>query len=129
MKRVRVLIAVCMILVLGSSMVYAGTSYGRFSTTVGDMNGNGYTAYQTKALTGAEGSLDCDYVGGDYTVDARMQSEPGIIGAWTRNVTDNTTYALGSHSLQSKGERIRIQFSNDLTTLVDVQVEGRWKSN
>lgn len=129
MKRVKIIIAVCTIFMLGSSLVYAGTSSVGYSTTVGKVNGSGYTAYQTKTTTGANGSLRSDEVGGKYTVDARMQDRNGIIGAWTYGVNDNKTYTLKGHINQKKDYGIRVQFSNDLNTFVNVQVEGSFKGN
>ena len=129
MKKFKVFITILVILAVGSSMAYAGTSYKSYSTTVGKLNGNGYTAYQTKAKTGANGTLVSSSVGGKYTVDARMQDKNGIIGPWTRDVDDNKTYTLKGHANHIKGYGIRVHFSNDLTTTVDIQVEGKWKSN
>ena len=40
-------------LVLSGAGAYAGTSYEGYSTTVGKLNGNGYTSYQKKSATGA----------------------------------------------------------------------------
>lgn len=104
----------------------AGTSYTSYSTSVGKFNGNGYTAYQTKTTTGATGNLRSTSVGGKYTVDARMQASSGT-GSWVRSVNSNETRNL-SNSV-SKGSSARVQFSNDLSTPVAVQVSGTWRSN
>ena len=108
---------------------YAGTSYSNYNTTVASFNGNGYTAYQTKATSGANGSLHSYTVGADYFVDVRMIGYDGQAGDWVRNVTDGTNSYLWGNSYQFSGESVRAQFSNDWNTPVSVQVVGEWKSN
>ncbi|RFA32138.1 hypothetical protein CAI16_18980 [Virgibacillus dokdonensis] len=104
----------------------AGTSYSSYNTTVGKFNGNGYTGYQTKSSSGTYGDLRSNTVGGNYVVDARMQASSGT-GSWVRNVTDNDTRSLPNSV--ARGSSARVQFSNDLTTPVNVQVTGSWRSN
>jgi len=94
-----------------------------------EFNGNGYTAYQTKSTSGANGELSSGNVGGDYVVDARMQENDGTAGSWTRNVDDNTDYYLDGHISHVRGDYVRVQFSNDWNTAVSVQVDGSWRSN
>lgn len=60
------------VFVFGLTMVYAGTSYKKYSTTVGKFNGNGYTSYQIKSTSGANGSLNSEHVGADYVVDVQV---------------------------------------------------------
>ncbi|MDO4779354.1 MAG: hypothetical protein Q4A42_07340 [Tissierellia bacterium] len=129
MKKIKTLLALCMVVILGSSMVYAGTSYSDYSTTVGRFNGNGYTSYQTKSISGANGDLYSSSVGADYVVDARMQESDGTAGSWTRDVTDSTNYELDGHVNHSSGDSVRVHFSNDWNTTVNVQVTGSWRSN
>lgn len=40
-----------------------------------------------------------------------------------------TNTSLPGNSKHTKGNSIRVQFSNDWDTPVNVQVSGRWKSN
>lgn len=129
MKKIKSLLALCAVLALGSTMVYAGTSYEGYSTTVGRFNGNGYTSYQAKSTSGANGYLSSRYVGQDYVVDARMQENDGTSGSWTRDIGDATLYELDGHFEHKSGDSVRVHFSNDWNTSVDVQVEGSWKSN
>mgnify|MGYP001630639534 CR=1 FL=1 len=129
MKKIKTLLAVFAIFIFGSMMVYAGTTYEGYNTTVGRLNGNGYTAYQTKYIGGANGDLSSDYVGSDYVVDARMQEDDGTAGSWTRDVDDNSYYDLDGHIDHKYGDYVRVQFSNDWNTTVDVQVGGSWRSN
>lgn len=114
-------------LLLGSS-VCAGTSMQKYSTTVGKFNGNGYTGYQTKACTKEDGYLYSNAVGGSYVVDVRMISND-TKAAWVRDVNDNRGYYIPGNENLKAGNEVRLQFSNDLLTPVDVQVEGEWKSN
>lgn len=107
---------------------FAGNTFSSYNTTVGRFNGNGYTGYQKKATDGANGYLKSNTVGGDYTVDVRMKCSAGN-GSWKRNITDKRNYSLASHYKQTKGKKVCLQFSNDLTTPVAVQVSGSWKSN
>lgn len=117
------------LLALGSGSVYAGTGYQSYNTTVAKFNGNGYTGYQTKQINGANGGLSSSSVGGDYLVDARMQELNGPSGLWTRDIDDGHYYELDGHPNHSNGDSIRIQFSNDWNTPVNVQVRGKWRSN
>ena len=116
------------ILMMFSTVAFAGTTYSHYETTVGKINGSGYSGYQTKVTSGANGILKSTSVGGNYTVDARMSSSCGN-GAWLRNVDDGTVEYLDSPVTQVSGCSVRCQFSNDITTPVDVQVIGDWKSN
>jgi len=107
---------------------HAGNNFSGYNTTVGKMNGNGYSGYQTKSTGGANGYIISTSVGGNYVVDARMNCNKGN-APWKRNITDGTSGSLPGYYKQTAGESIRIQFSNDITTPVDVQVVGKWKSN
>ena len=69
------------------------------------------------------------YVGGDYQVDARMIDSDWNAGAWEYNIDDWDPRVLDGHKKHASGDRVRVQFSNDFLTPVDVQVEGNWLSN
>lgn len=128
LKRI-IAIVICISAIIGAP-VLAGTYYTAYNTTVARVNGSGYTGYQTKANSGENGYLKSTLVGGKYTVDARMQdSTSRVHGPWVRKVTDNKEYVLYSNANHKKGNDMRVQFSNDLTTLVSVQVTGSWRSN
>lgn len=58
-----------------------------------------------------------------------MQEYDGTAGAWTRDITDNAHYALNGHIYHLNGDYVRVHFSNDWNTFVDVQVTGSWRSN
>ena len=117
------------VLMLFGGAVSAGTSMVDYSTTVGRFNGSGYTSYQTKTYSSDKGFLYSNAVGGSYTVDARMVSISGDKAKWVRDVDDNSYYSLPKHTNMNSGKSVRVEFSNDLTTPVRVQVEGQWKSN
>ncbi|WJY26568.1 hypothetical protein [Sporosarcina trichiuri] len=113
------------LLISGGALTKAGTAFTSYNTTVGKFNGSGYTSYQTKAKSSADGYLNSATVGGNYQVDARMNSSSGT-GPWVR-IDDNRSYFL-INSVKS-GAAARVQFSNDLSTPVSVQVTGTWSSN
>ncbi len=115
------------LLLMGSSAL-AGSSYEQYSLVVGKFNGSSFSYSQTKATGGADGYIDSYEVGGSYKVDVRMESDDGN-GSWLRNVTDGTNKAIPGTSKQKKGCSVRAEFSNDITTPVDVLVIGEWKSN
>ncbi len=108
--------------------VYAGTSTTFYATVVGRFNGYGYSTYQTKEVSGKNGYIYSNTVGGRYKVDVRMETS-NASGDWLRNVTDGTQKPVKAHSKHVKGSRIRLKFSNDALTPVAVQVAGDWKSN
>lgn len=126
MKKKLVLMGLSVGLVAFGGAVQAGTSWSEYNTTVPRLNGSGYTGYQTKASSGTYGELNSDVVGGSYTVDARMQATSGT-GSWVRSITDNDYRNLPNSV--PKGLSARVEFSNDITTPVNVQVSGKWRSN
>lgn len=111
---------------LVGNIAFASTQWKGYDTKVGKFNGNGYTGYQEKETDGANGKLESELVGGNYKVDARMIDEGGESGVWLRNVDDNHTYSLPGYHKQYAGEKVRVQFSNDITTCVDVRVTGQF---
>ncbi|WP_104176445.1 hypothetical protein [Cryobacterium sp. Y50] len=121
------LITSTVIVLSGATAAMAGTDNEPYNTTVGKFNGSGYTGYQVKDIYGATGRLESATVGGDYLVDARMQSSNGATGSWARNVSDGTNHDLVNGI--ANGQYVRVQFSNDAFTPVDVQVTGDWRSN
>lgn len=125
---IRGISAVGITTMLFAATAFAGTSKTGYNTTVGKFNGSGYSDYQKKATSGANGWIYSTRVGGSYTVDVRMNSTAGN-GAWLRNLNDGTSASLPGHSSQTAGSSVRLKFSNDITTPVNVQVEGSWKSN
>ncbi|MFT4167230.1 MAG: hypothetical protein QM650_18500 [Microlunatus sp.] len=116
------------LLASGAGLAVAGTSYSNFSTTVGKLNGNGYTGTQTKSGTGTNGNITTSQVGGSYQVDARLQKSNGSSsGSWKKNLDDGDSASLPNSI--SSGSSTRVNLNNDLTTPVDVQVTGKWRSN
>jgi hypothetical protein len=128
MKRrfVAVVSTVVLGVVLGGTGAWAGTSWESYSTTVAATGGYGYTAYQTKAASGAA-EVSSSSVGGNKQVSARTNSSKSV-GTWTGYVVDDGT----SHTLNNShaaGESVRGQFRNRPQTVVQVQVSGSFKSN
>lgn len=103
----------------------ASTTKIGYNTTVGRFNGNGYSGYGKKAYADRAVELWSDNVGGNYGVDARPIHSTGN-GNWQR--VNDFSYRSWSNSY-NRGDDIRIQFSNDATTPVAVQVNGVWRSN
>lgn len=116
------------LLAAGVGVANAGESYSSFNTTVGKFNGNGYTGLQTKKDGFRAGPLLMGTVGGSYEVDARMDDQSGSSrGPWIRNLGDGDVGRLENSA--SAGDKVKVQFSNDASTPVSVQVTGKWASN
>ena len=115
------------ILMLGTC-AFAGSEAKDYYLTVGRCNGNAYTQYQRKEKTDKKGDLYSHTVGGNKKVDVRMECD-GEDGEWTRNVTDNKNYKLATNKSMYDGIRVRAEFSNDLFTIVDIEVSGEFASN
>lgn len=116
-----------LILVVGAGAAMAGNTFTGYDTTVGRVNGNGYSGSQTKASTDDSGDINSSDVGGSYKVDARMESTGGtsLGSSWVR-LGDGTSARLPNFFVS--GTSVRVHFSNDTSTLVNVRVRGNWKS-
>lgn len=111
----------------GAFAANASDQWAGYSTTVGRMNGSGYTDTQKKGIAGAAGELQSEWVGADYRVDARLQDGAGgQSGSWSRDVQDGSVAAL--YNSIPAGTATRVQFSNDWNTTVNVQVTGIWRA-
>lgn len=74
---------------------------------------------------------DSATVGGGYEVDCRQSDlSNNVSGAWTRDISsvNNAAYLEGV-SRMFAGHEVYLQFSNNLTTPVRVEVNGSWDSN
>lgn len=109
----------------------ASYTFSSFNLTVPKINGSAYTAYQTMAsdTSGEEFDVIVDSVGGGYKVDLRVNYSDGRNSSWVRDVSSGYSKTLTSYYPAEKGTKTRLQFSNDLTTYVDVQVKGKWRNN
>lgn len=117
------------ILVSSSITAFAGTTYSVYDLTVGRFNGSAYTGYQDKAVTGSAAGLVSEFVGGNYTLDVRQVGANGNTGDWKRNVGDSQQSSIDGDAGQTAGSSVRLQFSNSLTTIQNIQTNGTWKSN
>lgn len=106
-----------------------GTAYKPYNTTVGRINGNGYTGTDTKSVTGKQGNIRSTSVGGDYKVDVRMYKNDNSQGAWVYNITDNDNRQVPSRSDHMSGNSVKLRFSNKLSTTKEVQVTGSWRAD
>lgn len=128
MKKISMILCIAIFTLLIGTYVQAGaTVFEPYNTTVGKFNGSGYTGYQTKSKSGVAGEIYVTSVGGGYKVDARQISSSSN-GSWSTNIDNNTTYRTLPNSINA-GSSTRVQFSNDITTPVTVQVTGQFRSN
>ena len=84
-----------------------------------------------KETTGSSAYLYSATVGGGYEVDCRQRDlRNNVSGAWTRDISsvNNAAYLEGV-SRMFAGHEVYLQFSNNLTTPVRVEVNGSWDSN
>ena len=84
-----------------------------------------------KETTGSSAYLYSATVGGGYEVDCRQRDlSNNVSGAWTRDISsvNNAAYPEGV-SRMFAGHEVYLQFSNNLTTPVRVEVNGSWDSN
>lgn len=108
--------------------VHAGTVFTNYDLTVPRFSGNAYTSYnQTKTTTRAAGNIRSTSVGGGYTIRARMQSS-SYNGAFV-NIQSGTNTPLPAHNNHYAGNSMRLNLRNQLTTTVNVQARGSWRSN
>ncbi|WP_338705506.1 hypothetical protein [Priestia aryabhattai] len=112
-------------LLTGGLVAQASTKYKSYSTTVGPINGSGYSSYQTKNVAGQKADISHKSNGG-YSVDVRTNSS-GSNGTWARNLQAGDKRQLSNS--HNKGTQTRLQFSNDLDTRVSTQSSGTWRSN
>lgn len=126
MKKIKkVVIALLAVFSLsGGIIASAGTSYGGYSVVVGKFNQSTKTSAQTKTYAGKAANLKVTTLG--RALDARAYAEKGGTGNWVR-ISTTGTYNLPNNI--SAKDATRIQFSTDLTTLVNVAVKGTWRSN
>ncbi|EHL78277.1 hypothetical protein N1I87_02790 [Bacillus sp. FSL W8-0102] len=112
-------------LLAAGGLAQAGTTYGGYDVIVPKLNGNAFTPQQTKSTTGASANLKVSILG--KALDARAHSYSGGTGPWVRIATVGGPFKL-PNSIKS-GKDARVEFSSDLTQLVDVRVKGEWRSN
>ncbi|EHJ02187.1 hypothetical protein CDLVIII_5719 [Clostridium sp. DL-VIII] len=114
---------------ISSSVTAFASSYGSYNTTVGKIAGYGYSGYLQQITTGASPSVDSTYVGGDYLVSVRAQDDNGNTGSWTSDLGDDTCCYLSVSNKFLKDDNVRLQFKNNLSTTVNVQVSGTWATH
>ncbi|WP_242257256.1 hypothetical protein [Bacillus cereus group sp. BfR-BA-01379] len=110
---------------LSLTSIASAREVGNYNTTVGSFNGSGYTGGLKKETSNRDGIVNSSSVGGGYKVDARLQKTDGKqSGSWARSIGNGDRVTLGN-SIGS-GLSTRVQFSNNITTPVNVQVSGSW---
>lgn len=119
-------------LLLTGGVVQAGPYYEGYNEDVGAFNGSAYTHYQQ--MTGTNGHEKITFyneqTGGDYTVDIRGQRDSGSWKntGWVQNVGDDEWWDINTNIIQTSDSSYRLQFSNDLSTPVKVNVKGKFKT-
>lgn len=110
-------------------VAYATMNYDKFSVTVPKVNGDAYTGSQKKVQADAPAELRHVSVGGNYGVDACVVGKDSsicLVSPWKRlkgkDVSQSIPNAAGETS------SVRIRFSNDVKTLVNVAVKGEWRA-
>lgn len=113
-----------------SAFAYAGTSFTKFNVDVPALNGSKNSGSQTKAYTGRAGYIIVDYVGGGKELDCRMRDTKDYTeGAWVNNITTSSKKNVYSRASHEAGDTVCIRFSNKLTTVVEVNTSGDWRSD
>jgi hypothetical protein len=134
MKKVKGLVlGSALALLVTGGVVQAGEQWVGYNENVGAFNGSAYSAYSgmTGYLSFTEKISFSSYnVGGDYTVDVRAQRSGGVdpYSNWVRQVGDDEGYTINRQFLAEEGDGYRLQFSNDLSTPVKVNVTGSFKT-
>lgn len=124
-----IVVATLILFVLPTTFAFAGKDMVSFSTTVAGFGGTGYTAFQRKSISGANGWIKYDSVGGGYRISARMIDDKGNVGEYFRDQTTGASGTLPGYYKFYAGGKGRVQFYNAWNTFVNVQAEGSWKSN
>lgn len=124
-KKITVGVLGASILLMSAISTQAGSTLANYNTTVGAFNGSAYSAEQTKAVAGQKANLNHTSNGG-YDIDVRTISS-GSEGTWARDVKAGDVRQLSNS--HNKGTKVKLHFSNDLTTRVSTQSIGKWASN
>lgn len=113
-----------------ATSVFAGTTYVNFNVDVPKINRSAFTGEQTKTTQSKAGHIRFTLVGGGYKVNCRMNKKAdGSEGAWANNMATGSTANLPSRASHNAGDKVRVRIKNKLTTLVDVNAHGTWRSN
>lgn len=125
-----IVVALAAIMLL-SCTAFAATGLSAYCI-VPRMNGSAYSEDSaTKETTGSSAYVYDAIVGGGYEVDVRQHCNTNNVnGAWTRDLStvNNAAYVEGTTRML-EGNEVCLQFSNNLATLVSVEVDGTWDSN
>lgn len=127
---VRFFVAAICIVTAFTTSAFAGYSNSDFNVDSPKLGRSGYTGTQTKATTNRSGHIHFDYVGADYKVDCRLRDKGDKTeGAWVKDCTDGTDKNLASRASHASGDKMCVRIDNKLTTPVDVNSYGNWRSD
>ncbi|NRG40111.1 hypothetical protein HRK28_04165 [Rathayibacter sp. VKM Ac-2835] len=116
-------------LMLGATgTAYAGTKNIAFNETLPRFQIAGWTNSQTKEISDFDGHVNVGTVGDDYSVDVEMcQSALLACSAKVRGLKDRSEANL--HNRFPAGAEVRLQLRIGKGNVVQVQVQGAWRSN
>lgn len=115
-------------IVTSALTAFAGSTHEGYSIQVPRLNGSAYTNTQTKVTQGAAAGLKSTNTGG-YNVDVRMRDSNNNSGDWARNIRNIDSRAIDGAAEHKAGDKVRLQFSSDITTTVNTSAQGTWRSN
>lgn len=126
-RKIMAVLGVC--LIASSIPVLASITYSPYSLKVAPFNTSEWTESQVKANPWQGADIKSTSVGGGYKVDARMIGS-GAYGPWTRGIVSGKQYSATAISDKHVvGTKTQLEFSNGLTTPVQVAISGTWRSN
>ena len=121
---------ICIMIVL-TTCAFAGTSKSEFHVDVPKLGRSVLSdTQQTKTYTNRSGEIEFRFVGGGYKIDCRLNDlKNGDEGAWVKDCKSGTCKSLPSRASHQVGHKMKVRFDNKLTTFVDVNSYGKWRSD
>lgn len=121
---------ICIMIVLTTS-AFAGTSKSNFNVDVPKLGRSTFSnTQQTKTYTNRSGEIEFELVGGGYKIDCRLNDRNNDDeGAWVKDCKSGTCKSLPSRASHKSGHVMKVRFDNKLTTYVDVNAYGKWRSD
>lgn len=107
---------------------HALMGFSKVDVVVPRFNGDAYTGYQQKVQADAPAELKNTQVGKDYEVDACLVGKSSIclMSPWVR--VGDSKKVIPIKNAAGETAQVRIRFSNDALTRVNVSVKGEWRA-
>lgn len=112
-----------------STCVFAGTSFSSYNVDVPKLGGHADSGTQKKAYQGRSGEIKATYVGGGYTITCRLRDVSNGTEGAAASIKTGRTATLYSRASHKAGDTMCVRFYNNLTTFVDVNSSGKWRSD